>query len=164
MNPSKILFPLMFVLISGCASKPLQPIVMKSPLKSDPHAILTLKRAFESFRFGEGIITTFSAFDDINCTKRIDLAAMLSPFSSPKEFRVAPKDRIFLRMHTKIETFSNRITCTNLISFIPETGKAYEGSHKFIDHKNCSGDLVEVGTSNTLRSYESYALPASCKF
>lgn len=163
MNLSKIIFLLMSVLISGCAYKPQQPIVTKSPLATEPHATLILKRAFKSFTFGKSIITTISAFDDVNCTKRVDLAALLSPFSEPKEFRVAPRERIFLRMHTNIVTSRNKITCTNLISFIPETGKTYEGSHKFIDLEHCSGDLIEVETNNATRTYESYALPASCK-
>lgn len=162
---SSISFPLCVVsiLMSGCSTN------LKSPTKSEPHALLRMETSLATISEDENpsyknekIVLQFYWKDDENKCEGREILSNLGPFVSGKTVRLTPKVpfRFLARNAYKVGNqviLVSKITgkriknysCSAYGEFIPVEGQSY--NTKLIDHVDgeCSLEIIDdAGSSN----------------
>lgn len=155
-RPRPALFAAAAALLAGCAA------TYQAPPGVATARVVVVRGESEPMR---SHLIHFRAYADEECTRDIgSLGAigMLSP--DPKESAVAVGARIYVRAAGSGTEFGTNLSyrCSNLISFVPQTGGHYEFKQD-MKGRGCRLQVVEKERGAAPPSFQVHALAGRCK-
>lgn len=158
----------LLLLLNGCATR------YDEPGKGTPAAALTVVHEGKDFPSW----TTVSVFDNGECKEtpksgRIGSVGKAYDLSeTPKTAKVRVQERVHLSVQgttrsavsmTGLNSSWTWYTCTNLVSFTPETGKTYTVSQTVYAPNRCRAVVVDESSQTPAPDFVQHPTPAACE-